>query len=231
MRHDAIAPLVDPITRSNRVTAVVREAILSGRLLPGETLVERQLAQMLGVSKTPVREALIALTSSGLVISSPNHGVTVRELSPTDVRQIYEVRLLLEPWAVARTTQRRSAHDLERMRAALDKAENLLPDAPRDALDRDMSRTISLANREVHREFYSGCGNDLVIRRLEELQDLTALSTVSVLWRKWPTWEAELAEHTMIYKMVEAGDHESAQRLVTDHIRNTLTRLSGAESV
>ena len=230
MRNDAIAPLVDSATRSNRVTSVVREAILSGRLLPGETLVERQLAQMLGVSKTPVREALIALTSIGLVVSSPNHGVTVRELSSADVKQIYEVRLLLEPWAVARTTERRSPQDLERMREVLEKSEQLLRGTPRRVLDRDMSRTVSLANREVHREFYSGCGNDLVIKRLDELQDLTALSTVSVLWKKWPTWEAELAEHTLIYKMVETGDHESAQRFVTDHIRNSVTRLSESES-
>ena len=228
MQTDAIPPLMDSATTSNRVTSVVREAILSGRLKPGETLIERQLAQMLGVSKTPVREALIALTSSGLVVSSPNRGVTVRELSTDDVRQVYEVRLLLEPWAVARTTQRRSPERIERIRTALEKAKTLLDDESEDLLNSAESRTLSLTNREFHRELYAGCGNDLIITRLDQLQDLTALSTLSVLWKQWPTWRAEFDEHIEIFKMVEAGDYESAERAVSEHIQNSVTRLSGS---
>ena len=226
MQTDAIPPLMDSATTSNRVTSVVREAILSGRLKPGETLIERQLAQMLGVSKTPVREALIALTSSGLVVSSPNRGVTVRELSTDDVRQVYEVRLLLEPWAVARTTERRSPERIERIRTALNKAKSLLDGESEDLLNSAESRTLSLANREFHRELYAGCGNDLIITRLDQLQDLTALSTLSVLWKQWPTWHAEFNEHSEIFTMVEAGDYESAERAVSEHIQNSVTRLS-----
>ena len=228
MQTDAIPPLMDSATTSNRVTSVVREAILSGRLKPGETLIERQLAQMLGVSKTPVREALIALTSSGLVVSSPNRGVTVRELSTDDVRQVYEVRLLLEPWAVARTTQRRSPELIELIRAALEKAKALHAEESEDLLNSAQSRALSLANRAFHRELYAGCGNELIITRLDQLQDLTALSTLSVLWKQWPTWHAEFDEHNEIFKLVEAGDYESAERVMSRHIQNSVTRLSGS---
>lgn len=228
MQGNVLSPLVDSVTRSNRVTSAVREAILSGNLRPGETLIERQLAQMLGVSKTPVREALIALTSSGLVVSSPNRGVSVRELTAADVKEIYEVRLLLEPWAVGRTAERGSKDTVERVRAALSETQALLTDDSSDQLDGTHSRQLSLANRAFHRELYSGCGNRLIVRRLDELQDLTALSTLSVLWKQWPTWRAEYAEHCSIFQMIESGDHESAERLVREHIQNSVTRLSGS---
>ncbi len=228
MQTDAIPALMNSATTSNRVTSAVREAIMSGKLRPGETLIERQLAQMLGVSKTPVREALIALASSGLVVSSPNRGVTVRELSKIDIKQIYEVRLLLEPWAVARTTQNRSAERIQRLRAELNKSKAILAHETHIGLDSTRSGTLSLTNRAFHRELYLGCGNDLVVRRLDELQDLTALSTLSVLWKQWPTWHAELEEHSLIFEMVQAEDHESAQRYVSEHIQNSVTRLSAS---
>src|SRR5215211_5972136 len=96
----ALQPVARATTASDLVADSIRAAILSGQLKPGETLVERRLAVQLGVSKTPVREALIALSTSGLVAVNPNRGVTVRRLTLDDIRKCYEVRLLLEPWAV-----------------------------------------------------------------------------------------------------------------------------------
>ena len=98
----ALPPLPRSTTTSDLVVDSIRDAILSGRLAPGETLVERRLAELLGVSKTPVREALIALAVSGLVTVTPNRGAVVRAVDVEDVRKAYEVRLLLEPWAVAK---------------------------------------------------------------------------------------------------------------------------------
>ena len=221
-----LTPLEDPASRSNIVTAKIREAILAGDLKPGETLIERRLAQLLGVSKTPVREALIVLASSGLVVSSPKRGVSVRELNAVDVKQIYELRLLLEPWAAARTTERASAPVVKRIRTALNDCEKLHESEHDDQLDNARSRMLSLANRAFHRELYEGCGNGLVVRRLNELQDLTALSILSVLWKQWPTWRAEFTEHRRIYEMVEAGDHEAVRQNVAEHIQNSVNRLS-----
>jgi hypothetical protein len=90
------APVLPPLgrstTRSDLVAASIKSAILSGRLRPDEVLVEPRIAEQLGVSKTPVREALISLTSSGLLTPTRNRGVAVRRLRPEDVQQIYEMR-------------------------------------------------------------------------------------------------------------------------------------------
>jgi DNA-binding GntR family transcriptional regulator len=135
---------------------------------------------------------------------------------------VYEVRLLLEPWAVARTARGRGARPAgpEAARVALEQAKGLLDGTDRAAL--------SLANREFHRALYSTCGNDLVTARLDDLQDLTALGTVSVLWQRWPTWREEYSEHEEILAAVEAGAAAQAERLVRGHIRGSLSRLDGA---
>jgi DNA-binding GntR family transcriptional regulator len=214
-----LAPVTRSATRTDLVTDAIRSAILSGRLRPGESLVERRLAEMLGVSKTPVREALIGLSSVGLVLVNPNRGVTVRALGVGDLRQVYEVRLLLEPWAVGRSALRRSAEALAVGQAALAEA--------RTMLSADDRAGLSLANRRLHRALYASCGNDLVTARLDDLQDLTALGTVSLLWERWPTWNEEFGEHEEILAAVGAGDAAAAEQLVRRHIRRSLGRLDG----
>ena len=213
-----LAALPKAPSRSDLVAASLREAILDGRLEPGEVLVERKIAELLGVSKTPVREALIALASSGLVTMSVARGAVVRQLSVTDVREIYEMRLLLEPWAVARTAQLQPDDRIPAARAALAEAGQLLDSADQERL--------SQANRRFHRGLYSGCGNRHVVAELDELQDLTALGTVSVLWRHYPTWGAEYDEHLQILEAVEAGDPEAAHARVREHIEKNLHKLA-----
>jgi DNA-binding GntR family transcriptional regulator len=214
-----LRPLTRAATRADLVADSIRSAILSGALKPGESLVERRLADLLGVSKTPVREALIGLSSAGLVLVNPNRGVTVRSLGTDDLRQVYEVRLLLEPWAVSRTARLRPPQALEAGRAALAEARALMAGDDRAGL--------SLANRRLHRALYSACGNDLVTARLDDLQDLTALGTVSLLWERWPTWREEFAEHEEILAAVEAGEAALAERLMRKHVKRSLTRLGG----
>jgi DNA-binding GntR family transcriptional regulator len=216
-----LRPLSRSATRADLVADSIRAAILSGRLKPGESLVERRLAEQLGVSKTPVREALIGLASVGLVVVNPNRGVSVRRLGAGDLRQVHEVRVLLEPWAVSRTARAGDpALAVRAARAALDDAKGLLDGADRAEL--------SLANRRFHRALYSTCGNDLVTARLDDLQDLTALGAVSVLWERWPTWREEFAEHQEILAAVEAGEASQAEKLVRRHIRGSLSRLDTA---
>lgn len=216
----ALQPVARGTTASDLVADSIRAAILSGQLKPGETLVERRLALLLGVSKTPVREALIALSTSGLVSVNPNRGVTVRRLTLDDIRKAYEVRLLLEPWAVSRAARRDPLPDLTTARVALDAARQLLP--------ADDHTQLSLANRRFHQALYSLCGNELVTEKLDDLQDLAALGAVSLLWENWPTWRAEYAEHEEILEMVAAGQAATAERLMRRHIEQSVSRMESA---
>lgn len=92
----ALTP-IEPVQLADRTLASVRAAIVSGELPPGEPLKDRQLAEMLGVSRTPVREALHRLEAVGLVVSRGRAGWAVSPFTEQDVRELFQLRLLLEP--------------------------------------------------------------------------------------------------------------------------------------
>ena len=212
-----LAPLPRSSTTSDLVVDAIRSAILAGRLGPGETLVERRLAEQLGVSKTPVREAIIALAASGLVTITPNRGAVVRAVSTDDVSKAYEVRLLLEPWAVSRTVRLGVAEAIVGAQDALEHAGRHL--AGSDHVE------LSLANRRFHRALYAGCGNEIVVAQLDALQELAALGAVAMLWEQWPTWREEYAEHEEILAAARDGAADLAERLLRRHIRQSVRRL------
>lgn len=212
-----LAPLSGLSSRSDLVAEAIRDAIIQGRFSPGTLLVERRIAAMLGVSKTPVREALIGLARRGLVTISPNRGVSVRVIDAPALRSIYEVRLQLEPWAVGRTMVSRPEEAVGEGRAALHDA--------REAIERDDTAGLTLINRRFHRSLYVRCGNELVVSILDEMQDQVALGVVSLLWREIPTWQAEFDEHQAVLDAAAKQDALGAQRLMSEHIEQSLRNI------
>ncbi len=225
--HQALAPAITGSafltgaagalpSRTVAVLEAIKHAILSGELKPGQPLVETDLAEVLGVSKTPVREALKTLAGAGLVTMNPYKGAAVRLVDDEQARHVYDARLLLEPEALGRAvaagTGWQAAH------AALDRAENA-----RDQAER------SLANRDFHRALYAGCGNPLLIRMLDDLRDQTALVAVAS-WRldppgtSVPSWQHEAGEHQAILRAAEDGDASRAVSLLRAHIAAFLER-------
>jgi DNA-binding GntR family transcriptional regulator len=203
-------PGVTP-SRTEAVLDAIKHAILAGELSPGQALVETELAERLGVSKTPVREALKTLAGTGLVEMLPYKGAAVRRVDRELARAVYDRRLLLEPVAVGRTAL--AGVSLAAAHAALDAA-----DAALDVAER------SLANRAFHRVLYAGCGNPLLTAKLDELRDQTALVS-SVAWSAQPaSWQAEAREHREILAAAEAGDARLARSLARGHISSFLAR-------
>ena len=145
---------------------------------PGQALVETELAAQFGVSKTPVREALKTLAGTGLVVMSQYKGVTVRMVDAAMAREVYDVRLLLEPEALRRTIAREGVAGRGRRRRWSG------PTGAADQADR------SLANRDFHRALYLPCGNPLLARMLDEVRDQAALVS-TVAWAAIPSWERE----------------------------------------
>ncbi|MGA4861111.1 GntR family transcriptional regulator [Streptomyces lavendulocolor] len=207
----AFAAAPSPIpSRTQYVLEAVKHAILTGQLPPGKPLVETELAAQFGVSKTPVREALKTLAGTGLVVMSQYKGATVRTVDAAMAREVYDVRLLLEPEALRRTVTRR---------ASLDAAGRALATAD-TAADR---AERSLANREFHRALYLPCGNPLLARMLDEVRDQAALVS-TVAWSTRPSWRQEADEHREILALAEAGDAEGAARALHDHIASFVER-------
>ena len=209
-------------SRTVAVLEAIKHAILTGELRPGQALVETDLAEVLGVSKTPVREALKTLAGAGLVTMNPYKGAAVRVVDDELARHVYDARLLLEPEALARAVTR--GHDWRPAHAALTRADHALDQAER-----------SLANRDFHRELYAGCGNPLLIKMLDDLRDQTALVSVAA-WRHepdWllegttPSWEHEAAEHRSMLRAAEDGDAEHAAVLLRGHITSFVARNFG----
>jgi DNA-binding GntR family transcriptional regulator len=198
-------------SRTAQVLEIIRNAILSGELVPGSALVEQELAAQLGVSKTPVREALKTLEGTGLVVMVPYRGATVRALTRADAEAIYDLRLLLEPEAVRRSVA--AGADLTGAGEWLRKAGVAAGNAER-----------SMANREFHRLLYAGCGNALLVATLDGLRDRTALVSAAS-WAKNATWEAEADEHEAILAAATAGDADTARRLTAEHVAGFLHRL------
>ncbi|MCX5214712.1 GntR family transcriptional regulator [Kitasatospora sp. NBC_00240] len=198
-------------SRTEAVLDAIKHSILIGELKPGQPLVETELAARLGVSKTPVREALKTLAGTGLVTMSPYRGATVREVDEAMARSVYDMRLLLEPVAAARTAAvvRPSWAEAE---AALDHADRAV-----DAAER------SLANRDFHRALYAGCGNPLLVGSLDELRDQTALVS-SAAWAVRPSWETEAQEHRAILEAARSGNPELVGDLLRDHIGAFIAR-------
>jgi DNA-binding GntR family transcriptional regulator len=200
-------------SRTEAVLEAIKRAILSGELTQGQPLVETDLADRLGVSKTPVREALKTLAGTGLVTMSPYKGATVRVIGTEQARHLYDVRLLLEPEALRRSIDNsKNRTDWAQARNALAAA-----DAAPDLVERN------LANRGFHAALYAGCGNPLLIGMLADLSDQTALVSVA-FWRRNPSWECEAAEHAAMLRAAEDGDAELAADLLRAHIAGFFQR-------
>jgi DNA-binding GntR family transcriptional regulator len=218
-------------SRTEAVLEAIKHAILAGELRPGQSLVETELAQMLGVSKTPVREALKTLAGAGLVTMSPYRGATVRAIDPESAAAIYDLRLLLEPEAVRRAVQAHAAHadgvQADGVHAGAAGADAGPWAAARAALGASGAATDqaqrSLANREFHRALYVTCGNSLLVKSLDDLRDQTAL--VSALsWEQAPSWQQEAAEHQAILTAARAGAAAQAAALLRAHIAGFAAR-------
>jgi DNA-binding GntR family transcriptional regulator len=205
-------------SRTAAVLEAIKHAILAGELPPGRALVETDLAALLGVSKTPVREALKTLAGAGLVTVHPYKGAVVRLVDDVQARYIYDLRLLLEPEALARSVEPGRgwgpAHEaLARADASADQAER------------------SLANRDFHHELYAGCGNPLLVSMLDDLRDQTALVSAAA-WRgdrpgpsgSAPSWEHEAAEHRGVLAAAQAGYAARAASLLKAHIASFVQR-------
>ncbi|MFB9683983.1 GntR family transcriptional regulator [Amycolatopsis plumensis] len=204
-----------PVSRTDFVRDAIKEAILSGEFGPGETLVEAEVGALLGVSKTPVREALRILAGSGLVTMSTYKGAAVRVMDAESAYTVYDLRALVEPEAVRRAVERGSDFGAARQ---------VLAGVETGAAAGDRAKA-SLANRLFHRALYAGCGNPLLVEVLDGLRDQAALITVTG-WGISPTWQGEAAEHRAILNAAESGNARQTEHLLRKHITDFIDRIA-----
>ncbi|CAN5789755.1 GntR family transcriptional regulator [soil metagenome] len=198
----------------------LKDDILAMRLVPRQSLVESELAAMLHMSKTPVREALLTLSHDGLVEINEFRGARVREFDLPEVREIYELRAVLEPLALRRAFPAMTIELFVELRRLLDQAL-----ACAEAGDR-----VRLA--EHNRAFHSGlircCDNQRLLGILSQFSDQIRLISLRS-WVRQPTYLIEADEHRSILDALEVDhDIERAVELLTEHILHFFDRIQEA---
>ncbi len=226
-RQRATGPSVlDPA--SERAYRQLYEAILGGTIAGGTRLVEGQLADEFGVSRTPIREALRRLAQDGLVEVVPRGGAVVRLISAEDIARAYACRAVLEGLAARILSARRTERDLFELREVLRQARLALSERPLE--------TVVALNIQFHDTLVQVVG-DPVIR---ELVDHLALHTAQYRQRvrqatqaspearkRYTTHMADLmTEHERLVQLIESGDGDQAELLVRRHLDATAGEMA-----
>jgi DNA-binding GntR family transcriptional regulator len=207
-----LQPLTIDPSRSDHVYVQLKDAITSVALRPGSSLVEAEVARQLGVSTTPVREALQRLGQDGLVVLSRYRGATVAEITETDVREIYELREAFEPIAATLAVPVLTEDDFAEMRNAIAHASS--------AISGGDWRELSHWNRTFHGTLIRRCQNSRLRRVLETLQDQNRIIAL-LTWEGRGYDEQEHDEHAAI---LEAA-YQRQPELAAEHLRHHIARF------
>jgi DNA-binding GntR family transcriptional regulator len=201
-------------SRPVEVLERLRALILTGEYGPDERLIEEQLAERLGVSRTPVRQALTMLEAEGLVEITPNRGATVCSFSIEDVWDIYDLRAVLEGHAARRAAGRIERRELERLQELTEEMERL-PGRFED--HEEEIRALVALNQEFHGTIVQASRN----RRLEHLINRTVeipLMYKAFFW--YTSHERTISNHfhRQILKSLERGDADRAEIIMREHV-------------
>lgn len=204
----AFENLRDVKSRSEYVHQRVLEAISEGRFRPGMRLGEEEIAQSLGVSRTPVREALRRLQARGLLTVGAGRSLMVAELSLRQVHELYAMREILEGSAARFAATHASEADLNALRQA--------HQSFMDAWDRP--EALVPLNRRFHQAIYEAAHNQYLTQALSELHDALALLSGNTF--RVPTRpQRSNEEHLAIIEAIEARDPDRAEAAARQHIR------------
>jgi DNA-binding GntR family transcriptional regulator len=213
-------PTEHPSTKSDLAYAVVREKILSGEFAPGQVLNQAILARAIGISTTPLREALRRLKSENLVELDAHRDARVTELTAEEARDLLEVRRSLDPLAAALAAERRTKADIKAIRDAA----NVQP------LRHGFGVEDLDAHRRLHAAIYRASHNDLLIGTLDALWDKAdryrRVGLVGERSRQDRDQKAE--EHRRLVECVIAGDTEGAAAVMHQHISTSLGARAAA---
>ncbi|MEO5697452.1 MAG: GntR family transcriptional regulator [Burkholderiaceae bacterium] len=209
----------DVISLRQRVSDKLRDTILSGAFAPGQRLVERDLWQSLGISRTVLREALQHLQAEGLINIIPHKGPVVATISVEDARELYEVRGVLEALAGAGFARNADSKQIAALRGALEFLHTPQVSASTESL--------LLAKNAFYTILLDGCGNRVVGQLLTQLNNrVTLLRRVSL--GKPGRLPNTLRELEAIVAAIEARDAERAGALCAAHVAKAAEAVRSA---
>jgi DNA-binding GntR family transcriptional regulator len=205
-----------PITRTKslkeKAYEVLKELILTGRLEQGKLHNEKRLAEVLGVSRTPVREALLELSREGMVHFLPSKGIRVRKITAKQVQEVFEIRRIIEGYIIQSISKTMRDADLKKIEAIIRKQERLAH------LGEEVA--FIAIDKEFHLFLASRTGNQQMEGILRNLRDQIHLMGIRVI-RGGERVNQVLTEHRSILKALKEGDGKRAHKALLQHLGNT----------
>ena len=198
-------------TDSGDVTSLLLDAIDRGELPPGARLVEAELAERFGVSRTPVREALNRLETQGVVARDPRRGAVVASLDYDQLGELYAVRAVMEGFAARMAARHAAPAEIALLQEMVDDDRGRAADAA----------ALSQSNKAFHRQLHRASHNRYLVQMLDAMRRSLALLSHTSL--AWPGRGAQsVAEHGRIVAAIAARDEEAAEAAAREHIENAL---------
>lgn len=208
------------MTKSDRAYDIVRSMIVTCELEPGSVINQVALARDLGLSTTPLREALRRLKTEGWVQLDAHRDARVAPLSQTEAKHLFDLRLELDPYAVRLAAEHRGGSRVDAMREALGRLEPI----------NESVRSVSLqAHSDFHRAVYEASGNPILASFLIGLWDKAERYRrhgIKLLAGSGEARHADLREHFEMFDLIVGGQVLEAQALMRHHIESSLGKLS-----
>lgn len=211
MEHELKVNMNEYLPLRDVVFNTLRQAILKGELEPGERLMEIQLADRLGVSRTPIREAIRKLELEGLVLMIPRKGAEVAKISEKSLRDVLEVRRSLDELAIELAIQRMTEEDLQK----LEEAQKTF----RKAVQSGDAMTIAESDEHYHDIIYNATGNTRLVQILNNLREQMYRYRLEYI-KDEDKRQILVVEHEQILKAIQGRRVTEAKIAIREHIDN-----------
>jgi DNA-binding GntR family transcriptional regulator len=200
----------------------LRTRILDGTVPGGQMLSEGEVANALGLSRTPVREAFLQLSAEGMLELYPKRGALVLTVTAAQLREVLVARALIEPWAVRAVA---SQSDRSAVTVALRK----LTEQGRRALAKRDGASFAETDRSFHQQLLIAAGNGLLAEFYASLRDRGLRGGMLAIYNDTVRGETAMDQHGAIADAIERGDHEQGAAAMLEHLNATASALGFAE--
>lgn len=202
-------PRIERSVLSDQVSQAITDGLLNGRYRPGDRLVESELSEMLGISRSPIREALVELQKAGLITKQPGRRAVIRSWSTQDLEELFAVRALLEGYAARLVASRNGELELDRLRETVVEMQQ--------AADNDDFTSLVRLDLAFHEELWRMSGNTLLQTVLDGLKQQFRLF-LTMNWKFHGGANRVHANHQAVIDALESGNPDTAEEVMKKHV-------------
>jgi len=219
VKMDKLFKINDYELLSKKVYRILKTRIINGNLKPGEKILEVNIAEQLGVSRTPIREALRELAAEGFVKMIPNQGMVVSNVSIEDIKEVLQIRKLLEGFAASVAAKKINQEEIAKLEGIIKKMSIIISKSKPDVV------AYSELNAQFHNLILNACGNKRLIKICTNLSGSDHRFRIRALRDNSERLKYSLKEHHEIMEVLKRKDAEQAERLSKKHIENVLENI------